>query len=83
MIKSLITSFEGLSYYAKYKEDIVKAIKSRDEDATEEDFCIFVHESGYMILTPDGYEKLSKRDKKKIDKAYEHKQVAEYKRTDE
>lgn len=83
MIKSLTTSFEGLSYYAKYKEDIVKAIKNLDERATEEDFCVFVRENGYMVITPEGYEKLTKRDKKKIDKGYEHKQFAESKRTDE
>lgn len=38
------------------------------------------------VTSVDGlryYEKLTKRDKKKIDKGYEHKQFAESKRTDE
>lgn len=78
-----VTSVDGLRYYEKYKKEIAQAIKNLDKRATEEDFCVFVRENGYMVITPEGYEKLTKRDKKKIDKGYEHKQFAESKRTDE
>lgn len=38
-----------------------------------EDFCVFVKENGYMILALWAYKKLSKADKKKIDKGgYEY-----------
>lgn len=60
-----VTSFDGLRYYEKYKKEIAQAIKNLDERATEKDFCVFVRENGYMVITPEGYEKLTKRDKKK------------------
>lgn len=77
-----VTSVDGLRYYEKYKKEIVQAIKNLDKRATEDDFCVFVRENGYMVITPEGYEKLTKRDKKKIDKDYEHKQFVESKRAD-
>lgn len=39
----------------------------------KDDFCVFVKENGYMILALWAYKKLSKADKKKIDKGgYEY-----------
>ena len=77
----ITTDRAGQEHFNKWKGEIEETIKARSEkDDTEyglEDFCIFVRDSGYMVLTPEGYERLKKSDKKKIDKWYDYRQIAE------
>lgn len=49
-----------------------------DRKANRDDFCVFVKENGWMIIAVWAYKKLSKTNKKKIEKGnYEYQLIPE------
>ena len=75
MVTSIITEGAGQTHFEKWKKEITETIREKDGELS--DFCIFARDSGYMVLTPEGYKRLRKTDKKKIDKWYDYRQYAE------
>lgn len=62
-------------YNSRTQNGWVDALKG--EMPKREDFCIFVSERGYMVIALWYYRKLSKKDKRLIDRAYEYKFIPE------